>query len=240
MDGTNLYIDKLSELIKITTVIKIEDKNGLILGTDTFDSPDVHPSQLRFRDPELFKNLKPEWETIWSSFGDTWNYERQLFRYLHTESSAFFQSYKLFTLNFEEFVPLGFESSPEVNAKMEALGLNCELAIRSIYEYGKQAIDIIKKIDPNLLAEDKIFCNKFAETRNKFITHYHNASNYPDFTFDTSYWSVMGTSSLMNIDIHITNKREKMYTAFVNFRLDYFQLEEVLIKIFKKIAEKKK
>lgn len=235
------YKKELKDLFNISTIKYIEDSNRkIIIGTNTYTDFSEYPQELRFKKPFNFNNLSNEWQIIWKSFGNNWNEERQLFRYFWDESRDFFQSYLLYIKNFEEFVPLGLDKNPDINNRMDILSLNCELTLRSMYECGKQAIDILQKINPKLLQpKELLFCNKFSETRNKFLTHYHNPSKYPDFIFDPVYFSIMGTGSLFEIRIHIPNKQERIFSAFINFRSDYFNLETILINTIKKISESK-
>ena len=228
---------KLEDLLNKTTAIKIEYNNEVIKGTDTYESHDDHPSQLRFKEPTAFNSLKPEWKAIWASFGDEWSAKRQYFRLFYNESNAFFQSYKLFQANFEEFVPLGFVQSPTADERMELLAFNCELALRSMYERGKHAFDVMKKIGLQTMDEAEIkFCNRYSETRNKFLIHYLDATGYSEFIFDASYWSTMGTSSLLKVNMHLSNQEQK-YVVYINFRLDYFKLEKIIISYLKKFSK---
>ena len=235
----NKYKEKLKDLFNISTIKYIEDSNGkIIIGTNTYIDFSEYPQELRFKKPFNFDNLSNEWQTIWKSFGNNWNKERQLFRYFWDESRDFFQSFHLYINNFEEFLPLCFDENPDSKNKMDILSLNCELTLRSMYECGKQAIYILQKINSKLLQPEKLlFCNKFSETRNKFLTHYHNPRKYPNFIFDPVYFSVMGTGNLFEIRIHIPNKQERIFSAFINFRSDYFRLETILVNAIKKMSE---
>ncbi len=235
--------DKLKNLIETTTAYKMVDaENNLVSGVETFPTWEDYPQQLRFREQSDFNCLKSEWEKIWGSFGGIWNTERQLFRYFWSECRDFFQSYKLYKRDFEEFVPLGFEESAESKERMGELIQNCELHLRSIYENGKQAIDILEKISPYIqkvklfTPVEELFSNKFSETRNKFLTHYHNPKQYNEFFFDPVYFSIMGTGSSFEIRIHIPDEKESIYTLFVNHRHDYFTLETIFIRVIKHIS----
>lgn len=235
------YKEELKDLFNISTIKYIKDSDRkIIIGEDTYTDFSEHPQELRFKEPFNFNNLSNEWQMIWKSFGNNWNEERQLFRYLWDECRGFFQSYLLYRNNFEEFLPLCFDENPDTKNKMDILSLNCEITLRLMYECGKQAIDILQKINLKLLqSEELLFCNKFSETRNKFLTHYHNPRKYPNFIFDPAYFSIMGTGSLFEIRIHIPNKQEQIFTAFINFRYDYFRLKTILVDAIKKTSESK-
>lgn len=238
----NNYKKELLDLHSISTIKYIKDSKGkIIIGEDIYSDFSEHPQQLRFKDPFNFDNLTDEWQEIWKSFGNNWNEERQLFRYFWDECRSFFRSYIIYRSNFEEYVPLGFDENPDTKDKMNILALNCELTLRSMYECGKQAINILKKIDAKLLQQEELlFCNKYSETRNKFLIHYHNPKKYPDFTFDPVYWSIMGTGSLFEIRIHIPNKQEQIFSAFINFKYDYFKLETILVDAIRNITKSKR
>ncbi len=234
--------DQLEQLCNITTTVKIENSKGIFLfGTESSENFDSYPQQLRFKIPCDLNNYKDDWKTIWAGFGDQWSPERQLFRYLHGEFRSFIDSYHLYTHAFENFLPLCFEKSSDRSKKMDEYALDCEVAIKSVYEYGKHAIDLIRKIDPLLSGSSPLpeFCSKFSETRNKFLSHYHNPSNFTAFTFDPVYFTVMGTGQLFEVRIHLDGK-EGAYIASINHRLDYFKLEDILINKIKVYAALKK
>lgn len=233
------YKSKLESLFEITTTLKIVDSSqNIIFGSDNYDN-NTNPLELKNKTPIDFNGLTSEWETIWKSFGDQWNQERQLFRYFWGECQDFNLSFQLYKQSVEQFLPLVFDKDQSSKEKMLLLGSKGELAIRSIYEYGKQAIDILEKINNTLMSnEEKVFCEKFSGTRNKFLTHYHNASDYPDFIFDPVYWDIMGTGQLLEVKIHLSNK-ERAYTAYINHYNDYYRLEKILIEVIQKISKLK-
>lgn len=236
----DIYDKQLNILLNETTVIKIEDnRNHSVLFEKTEDDPEMHQIHLYNRDPFDFSLLEQPWENKWVSFGNKWTYERQLFRYLWYEVRAFVQSYLLYRENFSSALNLSFNQDQQARDERNKLDLRSELAIRSMYEYGKQAIDLLTSLSKlntdikRIVDTYDIFLSQFKETRNKFLMHYHNPRKYKGLIFDPGFYSLMGTGTLFEIRIHIPDQEEHRFTAEINHYADYFKLE----KIFKKMIE---
>lgn len=236
----NPHIPQLQRLFDETTVVRMEDnQNQQILLEKQLISPDWHPQFLYQRDPFDFSALENHWENKWVGYGDQWSNERQTFRYIWYEVRAFVQSYRLYRENFFNALNLSFEEDQEARARRSKLDLNAELSVRSMYEYGKQAIDLLTTVANNdtVIAAildapaNNTFLSQFKETRNKFLIHYHNPHRFNDLIFDPGFYSLMGTGSLFEIRIHIANQTEHRFSAYINHYADYFNLEQILIEI---------
>jgi len=236
------FKEKLDSLYRITTLVYIKNKSNLIVGNDLYEWEN-HPQQLHSKEPKHFEDLTKEWEIIWRSFGDYWNHERQLFRYFWEECRCFFQSYNLYRANHSKFLQTCFSEDVDDRELRDILSLNAELAIKSMYEYGRQSLILLKKLET--LISTKVnpniaFSEKFKETRNKFLNHYHDPASYSEFIFDPVLSSVMGTGSCLEIRVHLPQTKEHIYTVYVNHLDDYFRLEEVLWVSIERLAELKK
>lgn len=238
--STTNYEAQLKSLLNETSVVRIEDnKNPKVVFEKTDLDPELHQFILNSKAPFDFSALEQHWENKWSSFGNNWNNERQLFRYLWYETRAFLQSYLLYKENFNAALNLNWKDEKSKVEKIK-LELRAELAIRSMYEFGKQAIDLltpISELNGNIKekkTQNGIFLSQFKETRNKFLTHYHDPrKKYEDLKFDPIFSSLMGTSKLFEIRIHLSGLEEDRFRAEINHYSDYFKLE----KIYKEIVE---
>lgn len=233
---------KLIKLYSQTTAVYIKDKLTIVIGNDSFEW-ESQPQKLHFKAPREFDDLKSEWENIWGSFGDSWNHERQLFRYFWEESRCFFQSYSLYRHNHAKFLPTCFSEAVDDLKLRNIFSLNSELAIKSMYEYGRQSLILLEKIEginSKIVNPDLAFSSKFKETRNKFLNHYHDPLNYPEFIFDPVLFSIMGTGSCLEIRVHLPKTKEHVYTIFINHLDDYFKLESILWLSIEKLAKLKK
>lgn len=234
------YNDQLKVLLDETTVIKIEDnRSHNVLFEKVEDDPEMSQFHLYNRDPFDFTSLEQHWNSKWESFGNKWTHERQLFRYLWHEVGSFIQSYLLYRENFFASLNLSFEQDKESMAKRNRFDLRADLAIRSMYEYGKQAIDLLMSLSElnvdikQIVDANDTFLSQFKKTRNNFLMHYHNPTKYKDLVFDPGFFSLMGTGSLFEVRIHIPNQEEHRFTAEINHYADYFKLE----KIFRELIE---
>lgn len=228
--------DLLATILNETTVIRIDDNQT---HATVFEDPidqEYHPFNLQYREPHDFSTLETNWQNKWNSFGNQWNQQRQLFRFLWFEVRAFLESYRLYRENFASALSLSFEDDGESRTRRNQDDLRAELGIRSMYEYGKQAIDLLRLIsqqDQTIRAivvrpEVDIFLNQFRESRNKFLIHYHNPHRFRDLVFDPSFISVMGTGGLFEINVHIQNQVERRYSLYINHNADYYRLEEIM------------
>lgn len=233
--------DLLTILLNETTIVKIVDNATDTIFSEKPTETDFDPHSLQYREIFNFSILDTFWENKWSSFGDQWTHERQLFRFLWYEANAFVKSYQLYKENFASALNLSFETSDELQNRRRQHDLGAELGIRSTYEYGKQTIKLLRELSQhnqsiNTIISDPTkadYLDKFVETRNKFLIHYHDPRRFRDLVFDPSFISVMGTGSLFEVDIHIQNQEEKRYSVYINHYADYFKLEEILVEIIR-------
>ena len=244
MNLTQSQLQQLNNILTTTTVIKITDSGGqVIVGSDP--EWDLNPQQLHFESAKDVSELEPHWESIWDSFGDQWNDERQMYRYLWSEVRSFFQAFSLYRSNYNAALNLSFDDTDEGRRLQLQHELNCELSINSMYQHGKQACDLIQSLaNSNLLNIDanmNTFMELFSETRNKFLTHYHNPSQrqYPDFMFEPDYWSTMGTGSYFRIKVHIRGQTERICELHINHLVDYFELEKIFHDLITRVAVEK-
>lgn len=231
--------DLLNQLQNDTTVIKITDNlTRAVLFEKQFEM-DYYPAKAQFKDLFDFSTLESHWNDKWASFGTQWTHERQVFRFLWYEVRAFAESYKLYKENFTNALNLSFERDSSSLIRINQYHLRAELGIRSMYEYGKQAIDLLRQLSQYnqsiqiVINEPQkgIFLTQFRETRNKFLIHYHNPHRFQDLVFDPNFTSVMGTGSLFEVKVHIQNLEEKRYSIYINHYADYFKLEETLTSV---------
>lgn len=171
--------------------------------------------------------LSEIWEKIWSSH-DKWSKELQALRFLDDSFKLFYYSFSQLRDNKQRLIISSHSHSTEVERLNMLVGTN----LYGIYHHGKKCVDLLKQIQPIEIGEDdKTFCSKFSKTRNKFIEHNHNPSEFPSFQFEPSIWSTINTNSLMDIDIHDTsNNNEKVLTVRIDYYKDYFELEKIIIK----------
>lgn len=235
MNNNNL----LSLLLNETTVIKIEDNLNHTILFEKQVEPNYDQFTLYHRNPFDFSSLEIHWENKWTSFRTNWTHERQLFRFLWYEVRDFIESFKFYRENFYGALNLSFERDESSLARRNQYDLRAELSIRTMYEYGKQAIDLLRQISQHnqdiqtiiSQPQNNTFLNQFKGTRNKFLIHYHNPLRFHDFIFDPNFFSVMGTGSIFEINVHIQNQQERRYSLYINHYADYFKLEEILISI---------
>jgi len=223
------FVDpEITKLIELTTIVKV---------TDNQSCKDIYPENdgyyvSRFQKDQGrqvdLSSLVNNWERKWQSFGDKWNKERQNYRFL-------FNSFKLFWLSFEQ---LNFNKVACSNQtfgdrlKMRRFNDLTGVALYGIYHHGKKCIDLLK--DLKLLEQGSSgyqFCNRYAETRNKFIEHNYNPSNFK-YQIDPQSWSLVSTDSLLEIHIHEENK-ERKFDVHVDYYEDYYQLEIIIVDIIR-------
>jgi hypothetical protein len=235
----NNDIQLLTELRDSTTAVRIEDgQTHAVILEDTLDQQG-DPQFLQEKAVYDFSSLNTNWENKWRSFGDVWTHERQMFRYLWYEVNAFAESYLSYKENYHASLNLAFRRDRASRERLLKFQLKSELSLRSMYEYGKQAIDLLYDLsglnngiqafiqDP---ARD-LFLRKFKETRNKFLIHYFEPYHFPDWLFESIFSSVNGTGSMLEIEIHVRDRTESRYLISINHYTDYFKLEEVFVSL---------
>lgn len=214
----------IQKLTKSTTIIKVDD-NVLcqtIFGEEYFVS--------RFqKDQGQQVNLgdfESNWNNKWKSFSNSWNEERQNYRFLY-------DSLKHFCFNFEQLrlnkVACINEASGD-NLKILHLNELSGVGLYGIYHHGKKCIDLLEKL--NLIGKKHkgyTFVKKFKETRNKLIEHNYNPHGL-NLQIDPSIWSLASTDSLLEISIH-KPKFERAFDVYVDYYEDYYQLEKIITDI---------
>jgi len=218
--------NSIERLIMLTTIIKPDDNlnRESIFGEEYISRfQEDQSEQVNLIDLEVF------WNNKWKSFSNSWNKERQDYRFLY-------DSFKLFYFSFEQ---LRFN---KVACIEEALGDEFKMlhfneltgvSLYGMYHHGKKCVDLLKKLDLiDINCQDGIFCKKFSETRNKLIEHNFNPNNL-NLQIEPSIWSLSSTNSLMQISIH-TETEERAYDVYIDYYNDYFKLEKVIVDIVKK------
>ncbi len=218
----------IQKLIKLTTIVKVCNNvsRKTIFGDEYFIS--------RFQKDQGqqidLHSLEKFWNKKWKSFGKKWNKERQNYRFLY-------DSFKLFYFSSEQ---LRFNKVACINEafrdRLKMLHLNelTGVSLYGMYHHGKKCIDLLKTL--NLINKRHPawnFCKKFSGTRNKLIEHNFNPKGFNNLQIDPSIWSLVSTNSLMEISIH-TEKKERVYDAYIDYYEDYYQLERIIIDIIKK------
>ncbi|NTU99184.1 hypothetical protein HGA64_04245 [Candidatus Falkowbacteria bacterium] len=211
---------ELQKLIEITTIVKAEDNTNRVImfGDDLYFS--------RFQrgqgDQVQLTNLDNFWINKWKYFGLTWSEDLQNFRFLRTSFIFFHYSFEQLRFNKVNCIN-EFDNDEKSRYFNKLAGLN----LCGMYHHGKKCIDLLEELkiinDPDL-----IFCKKFRETRNKFIEHNFNPNKFK-LTTDPFIWSLGSTDSFLKIGIN--DKNERSYDVSVDYYQDYYNLEEVLVKI---------
>lgn len=232
------HIDQFIEwLKKNTTVIKIadnsrtENKNYLILGhgyTDRFNKAHLIGFENECHVQVDLTSLEENWEVIWQSFGNKWNKKRQNYRFLYDSFKLFYYSFE--QLNHNKKLSINYRDANRQQYLNMLTGIN----LYGMYHHGKKCIDLLHRLKLIKSKNNKTFCKKFSETRNKFIEHNYNPNGFTHFQLETSIWSTISTNSLMEIYIHDVNiKHERTHDIFIDYYQDYFDLEMLITNIIK-------
>jgi len=218
--------NSIERLIMLTTIIKPDDNlnRESIFGEEYISRfQEDQSEQVNLIDLEVF------WNNKWKSFSNSWNKERQDYRFLY-------DSFKLFYFSFEQ---LRFN---KVACIEEALGDEFKMlhfneltgvSLYGMYHHGKKCIDllkVLKLIDEN--HNDWKFLTKFRETRDKLIEHNYNPYGL-NLLIEPSIWSLVSTNSCLEIHIHMPDT-ERAFDVYVDYYEDYYQLEKIITEIIKK------
>lgn len=217
--------DELNQIFQTTTIVSANvfppDGNS-IYGPETYMSKYM----LNQGHQVDIKSLEPFWGKKFTFFGNDWNKVRQLYRYIYVSFKLFYDSFTLLN-NYRNL------SAINIREKENLLLYNgyAGTALYGIYHHGKKCLDLINKLEIPIIGDDKIFVEKFIETRNKFIEHNHNPKTY-NLGFEPSIWSLIGTNPILEIAIH-TPDSERIIDAHVDYYDDYYKLEMIMVNIIK-------
>jgi len=220
----------IKELIKLTTIVKVKDNvsDKLIYGDkhyiSTFEREHIGFEKEQKEQVDL-DSLVQNWKNRWQSFENSWNKERQNYRFLR-------ESFMLFYFSFEQ---LRFN---KVACKMLHFNELTGVCLYGMYHHGKKCIDLLKEL--KLINENHNnweFLEKFRETRNKLIEHNYNPEILEgkrrkklNLQIDPQIWSLGSTDSLLEINIHKPNI-ERTFDAYVDYYEDYYKLEKIIADI---------
>ena len=216
---------EIRKLIDFTTIIKVYDFSS----RKTIFGNDNHFSRFVKRDKQISLSMfKKNWQSIWNSFGDSWNKKRQNYRFLYDSFRLFYFSFEQLHLNKVNCINETFGNQNEMLHFNDLSGVN----LYGMYYHGKKCIDLLEEL--NLFNEKHTnlkFLKKFKETRNKLIEHNYNPYGL-ELQIDPSIWSLVATNSLLEIHIHKSNT-ERVYDAYVDYYEDYYKFEKSITDIIK-------
>jgi len=218
--------NKLKKLLCDTTIISIyEDKsNKLILGK----SDDVSRFQQDQGQQIKLEDLENYWDKKFNSFGNVWNKDRQLYRFLYDQFRLFHRSFMQLRINKVAYLESKNSQNDYHIHEFSATNL------ASMYLFGKKMVNLLKelKLDEQTDTDEKSFIKKFAKTRNVLFEHNFNTNNYPDILFEPVLWNSEASGSFLKIDIH--TKSESEYYALIDYYQDYYDLESIMVKTIKR------
>lgn len=221
--------DQLNWLTENTTIIWIERHSDqkVVAG--------VKREMSRFTkdqgSPISFKDkLEKYWQILFKNFGCEWGEERQLYRLLYDSMRSYFVTFSKLTMSKNRSInALGSKS--DCSKQNELSGS----LLLQMYMVGKKAIDITKKLR---ISDESRVVKRFTESRNKLFEHNYNPHGkfLPDLIIEPDLWFIVSTSSQLPIYIHTSKERE--YQAFIDYYQDYYDLEEIFVKIVKNFSKK--
>ncbi len=223
----------IKKLIELTTIVKVEDNiSRKVIYSDEYYTSRFQREHMKGFEKEQkeqvdLDSLVQNWKNKWQSFGDSWNKERQNYRFLHDSFLLFYYSFEQLRVNKINSINTAFDNNDKTLYFNKLSGVS----LYGIYHHGKKCIDLLSTL--NLISEkhtDWNFCKKFSETRNKLIEHNFNPYAL-NLQIDPSIWSLAGTNSLMEISIHMT--KERVYDAYIDYYQDYYRLEKIITDIIK-------
>lgn len=215
---TDKVEDKLKKIIKDTTIYLIQDQSF----KDMFGRDKITRFVIDQGSPKTIDELENIWQKIFKKFGNNWNKERQLYRFLYDETRLFITSFTYLRIHKVNYLNSHFTD--------EASYREFSVYLASMYLFGKKSIDLIKEIDKikkSKVIFPEIF-KKFANTRNIIFEHNSKPWLLDGFLVDPSFFEASGSTSKLRIRIH-SGDEENIYNAFVDFYEDYYKLETKII-----------
>lgn len=208
-----MNIDKqIKDLIKKTTIYLVEDSHHEpVVGEDK-----ISRFQSDQGTPVTIEELEPKWQTIFGSFGDKWDKNRQLYRLLYDQIRLFITSFTFLRIHKVDHINSDFNDENSFRQFSNHLA--------SMYVFGKKATDLIKEFDGN----KSDFSIRFSNTRNLVFEHNYGSYLLSGYIVDPSFFEASGTTSKMRIRLHSLSK-ESVYSAYVDYYEDYYQLESEII-----------
>lgn len=215
----------IQTLVDKTTILQVINNNKDLI---EFGVENITSRYSNHREEQIdLSILVPHWQNKWSSFGDKWSEERQLYRNLFDTFQLYYFSFKQLKNNKAESIPIDpYDDKLDMLIKFSGANLF------GVYSYGKKCIDLIYNLNLTSSLDDdtKIFIKKFRESRNKLFEHNFNPYNL-SIKIDPSIWSIASTNSLCDIRVHGTKENE--YTVKVDYYDDYYKLEAILSSIIR-------
>lgn len=223
--------EEIEKLVNDTTIIRVDNnKTGEIEFGDKYPTSRYDKNHLmnytKLQQINM-EELEEYWNRKWDFFDNEWNKERQNYRFLYDTFQLFY--YGFYQLKLNKLRSLGtFKDRKEKFLYNQLAGVN----LYGVYNYGKKCIDLAKNLRiENLLSNDeKDFMKEFSETRNKLLEHNFNPNGFR-LKIDPCIWSLCATNSFMNIIIH--GQQEREYDVEIDYYEDYYELENILVKIIK-------
>jgi len=230
----NKYLDRLK---RETTICELIGSGWETVWKKSID-PEKEYSYPQKKQRE-FKELASYWEKKWEKFGNKWSQERQNYRLLQSAIYSFYFSFKVFKSRYSATVrrfPTGSgEEEKKTRIQIHADEEMAAANLKAMYLFGKQGIDLLRKLDIKLSKKDKEFSDCFKKTRNLFFEHNFDPKGYQNFLFEPE--TNLDTGCYLEINIYLLNEnleKEESCITKINYYDDYFKLENIFLKKLKK------
>ena len=214
---------EIQRLVDLTTIVQVRNKST---NKVEFGNENITSRYHNHRESQIdIDTLIEFWKKKWTSFGNEWNEEKQLYKHLFDTFQLFYYSFKQLKQNKSASIPLNpYDDKLDLYVKFSAANLF------GIYNYGKKCIDLVErlKIIQALNDTEIKFLKKFKETRNKIFEHNYDPKGF-NMTTAPTIWSIAHTNSLLDVSIH--GVRENEYGAKIDYCDDYYELENILTMI---------
>lgn len=222
--SSRMNLKDIQKLLDETTIVRVEDRHGNIIFENLYKGISRYQ---RNQGAQLdLTKLERFWKTKWKHLNNQWTQELLYYRLLYASIRHFYYSFAQLRFNKVRNLNAG-----AANKSFVYLNELTGTSLYGVYQHGKKCIDLLKALN---LVQNKngAYVSRFSETRNKLLEHNQNPYGYTNLWIEPRLFSLVSTSSFLEIQIHKSNK-EKDCTVYVDYYEDYYQLETIILDIIK-------
>lgn len=220
----------IKALIKKTTCVKIERKNGLQDET-IYTSEDGTISRFQREQGKQIdiNEVLRTFNSLFEKLEQKWDEKYQIYRWLYEYFLTFHKSFELLRFfKVKSIEDRAFRGQYEIWTELSAM-----------YYSGNKCLQLIED-KLNLIPEqDKSSAHKIKGARNLFIEHNETPNGIKDYIFEPSIFSLQSSDSFLQIDIHnIASRTELTHIAYIDYYEDYFQTEKIILDALYSVMKK--